>query len=72
MRSNLLEIRGMQINTRIMYNFAPIRLEQLRSQMMANVGGLWVYRNPHVLLVGVQPSGSILRYVSHAVLTQDH
>lgn len=42
MTPNLLEITAMQTNTRIMYNFAPIRPEQLRSQMMANDGGLWV------------------------------
>lgn len=62
MGSNLLEIRGMQINVRIKYNFASTGLEQLKSQPMVNVGGMWVYRNPHALLVGVQPGSSSLRY----------
>lgn len=40
MRSNLFNIREVQINIRINYNLAPIGLEQLESQIMVNVSGM--------------------------------
>lgn len=53
-KSNLCEIIEMQINIRISNNFVPIRIEQLKSQVKGNAGGMWDFRSLHALLVGVQ------------------
>lgn len=53
-KSNLCEIIEMHINIRISKNFVPMRLEQLKSQVEVNAGGMRDFRSLHALLVGVQ------------------
>lgn len=52
-KSNWCEIIEMHINIRISKNFVPMRLEQLKSQVEVNAGGMWDFRSLHALLVGV-------------------